>query len=335
MYFKIPEHYIVNKFFQYAGYPVYKPSVKGYNGCCPVCREGKSWGKKKRLFYFPKKEMIFCHNCNQSWYPQKWLKEVCGLELSDIKSELGTGGVSKPELNITEISQPSSMQKVLRLPEDSINLFDKSQIQYYKDNKVVRRALQVIKDRRLHTAINRCKALYISLTDYVHKNRLCIPFYDANNNIVYYQTRQITSDGKAKYLSKMYEEKKVFGINNIDPDYPYIFVLEGPIDAMFIKNGIAICGVTMTESQMKQLQQFPMHTLIWCLDNQHLDQTSKERTDELISRGHKVFIWPENIKSKDFNEYCVLNKTNSFDESIIIDSISKPSILNVLSGFKL
>lgn len=335
MLFKIPEQYVINKFFQYTGYPTYKPSIKAYNACCPVCREGKSWGKKKRLFYFPRKEQLFCHNCNQSWYVLKWLKEVCDLSLADIKLEISTGDIAKPEIAVNDVFIPDEVKTISKLPEDCINLFDKSQVQYYKNKKIVRQALGLVKSRRLHLAINRPKALYLSLTDYIHKNRLCIPFYNSNSEIVFYQSRRIIEDGTPKYLSKLHEEKKVFGLNSIDPEFPYIFLLEGPIDAMFLKNGVAVCGMSLTKSQSKQLQQFPMHTLIWCLDNQNVDSTSQEKTRRLIESGSKVFLWPSQIKCKDFNEYCVKHELNQFDVNMILEQISKPSIASLLSGLKL
>ena len=47
----LPENYIIQKFYEYAGYVQYLKHNNTYNGCCPICHEGKSWGKKKRCFY--------------------------------------------------------------------------------------------------------------------------------------------------------------------------------------------------------------------------------------------------------------------------------------------
>lgn len=335
MQFKIPDQYIVSKFFQYTGFPVYKPVIRGYNACCPVCREGNSWGKKKRLFYFPHKEQLFCHNCSKGWTPASWLKQVCNLTVQDIKAELGSGVLEKPVLDINFVTGLTEKKKTSTLPKDSINLFDKDQVKFYKDDIIVRKALQVIKQRGLHKAINKCKALYISLNDYIHKNRLCIPFYDNDNKIIFYQTRKLLNDDTPKYLSKIHEEKSVFGINNIDASFPYIFVLEGPIDAMFIKNGVAVCGTSMTKKQLKQLQQFPTHEIIWCLDNQNVDQASANKTKDLIKFGYKVFQWPKHMKYKDFNEYCIDKKINEIDYSLVLNNLNTDTLLAALSSIKL
>lgn len=277
---------------------------------------------------------MFCHNCAQSWSVAMWLKQVCNLTLRDIRNELNLDVHKKIVLDINDVLTQTSAKKSHSLPKDSINIFDKEQVMFYKSYPVIRKALQLVKQRRLHKAINKPKALYVSLEDFVHKNRLCIPFYDLDGKIVYYQTRKIMNDNTPKYLSKAHDEKSIFGIDKIDPSFPYIFVLEGPIDAMFIKNGIAVCGITMTKKQKKQLQQFPTHEIIWCLDNQNLDSTSANKTKELIKQEYKVFVWPKSIKAKDLNDYCIENKINEFDYKIILDNLNTNKVLMALNGFK-
>ena len=79
----IPEEYIIQKFYQYAGYPKYTKSTNTYTGGCPICREGSSWGRKSRAYYIPKNNAICCHNCG--WYSKtlNWIIEVSGLTYND------------------------------------------------------------------------------------------------------------------------------------------------------------------------------------------------------------------------------------------------------------
>ena len=83
----IPQDYIVEKFFQYAGYPKYKKITNVYEGGCPLCREGKSWGKKRRLYFVAKENYIFCHNCGWSGSPLNWVQEVTGKNYIEIINE--------------------------------------------------------------------------------------------------------------------------------------------------------------------------------------------------------------------------------------------------------
>jgi len=320
------EDYIVSKFYQFAGSPKYNRLSKAYNGSCPTCREGKSWGKKRRLYYIPKKNLIFCHNCGLSMRPVKWVQQVTGLTYFDVLKENGMF-LKSDECEI----EPKKVVEVKELPPsdlptDAINLFDNTQVQFYKKEPIVSKALELIKNRRLDTAINKPKTLWLSLNDPTHKNRLIIPFYDTNGNIAHYQTRTIVeSKSYPKYLSKLNSEKTLFGIDRIDCGLKNIFITEGPLDACFLKNGIAVAGINeskgkiFTKRQEEQLQSFPLHEKIWVLDNQFIDTASKKKTAILAKLGYKIFIWPIELrKFKDLNEVCIHTKLDSITENFIL-----------------
>ena len=325
----LPESYVISQFYLYAGYPKYLRSQHIYNGCCPICREGHSWRRKKRLYYFPQKNIIYCHNCGWSSTPIKWIQEVSGKSKDEIIEESKDNKFSEDftiQNGIKVDDYEENIIKVDDLPKDCINLFDKQQLTYFSNKNILKTTLKYVINRRLHTAINKPKALYLTTTDKIHKNRLIIPFYEGNT-VKFYQSRSIIEDNKAKYLSKLHSEKSLFGINSINPDNPNIFILEGPIDAFFIENGVATAGITkgnqlFTNLQQCQLNAYPMYNKIWCLDSQWLDETSLEKTKKLLYLGESVFIWPKNIgkKYKDFNEWCIAEEKNSVDQEIILNN---------------
>lgn len=316
----VPETFIVNKFFKYAGGAKFNRHQNTYNGSCPLCREGTSWLKKKRCYFLPKKNVICCHNCG--WYgsPFNWIKEAGQYKINELIKEI------REDDGIVVVDTPKHTPQVKTLdalPEDSINLFNSSEVNFWKDNTIVQKAIEVIQKRRLDRAINRPDAIYLSLKDKVHKNRLIIPFYDENRKIVFYQTRKIfDSDKTPKYLSKVGQEKTLYGISNIDPAYNTVIITEGPIDAFFVKNGLAVAGITktggvhLTEKQTEQLNGLKLYEKIWLLDNQHLDKTSKEKTKNLLELGYRVFIWPTK-KYKDINDLCIDLKINQLDHEFI------------------
>ena len=208
----IPQEYIVEKFYQYAGYPKYKKLTNVYEGGCPICREGKSWNKKRRLYYIVKEDHIFCHNCGWTGSPVKWVQEVTGKSYIDIINECKDIDVFnvpvEKEISLTPEKPPPS------LPGDCINLYDKAQCSFYSHEPMVTHAIITCKERRLLTAINKPKTLWFSRNDFVHKNRIIIPFYD-HNKIVFYQSRKLKQnkkDTKPKYLSKIGSDKTVFNI---------------------------------------------------------------------------------------------------------------------------
>jgi len=321
------EDYIVSKFYQYAGYVKYNRLAKTYYGGCPTCHEGSSWGKKRRLYYVVKKNLVFCHNCGLSMRPVKWIQTVSGLTYTEIIKENQVLDIT-PHVEVAHVEPTKQKAPDNTLPEDAINLSDKQQIEFYKDNYFVCEALKLLQKRKLDIAVNRPKTFWISLTDKIHKNRLVIPFYDAANKIVHYQTRTVVENKKyklPKYLSKSGSEKTLFGINAVDERGRYLFITEGPLDACFIKNGIAVAGINegrgdiFTSKQQEQLGQFSTLEQIWVLDNQHTDKASYNKTKFLIKNGCTVFIWPKELKKfKDLNELCINQNIGCVPEKFII-----------------
>lgn len=316
---KIPETYVLGKFYAYSGEPEFKKYDNTYNACCPICREGKSWGKKKRLYYYPTTNSFFCFNCSKSWTALNWIKEACSLSYDEIKSEIIQ---DKSGFDITNVinAEKKSKKNLPDLPYDSINLFDETQVNFYKSNQTFQNALEYIDSRKLSTAVNKSPYLYISLTDFFHKDRICIPFQDRNKKTVFYQTRCL-DNSIPKYLGKIGYDKTLFGIDRVDQDLDYIFIFEGPIDAMFIKNGVAAAGLTLNKTQTNQLLEFPFHKKIWVLDNPKYDTAAKKKTSELIERGHLVFKWPINLDYKDFNEMAVKEDLNEISFELIIKNL--------------
>lgn len=296
--------------------PTHKRSTGVYNAECPYCHEGKSSGRKRRFFYLPTEGRLFCQNGCGSKRPLEFIRDVSGMTTGEVLREAEE--YVTPIAEIIRRREPEvKRENKESLPADSINLFDRRQVIYYKDNQVVQDALALIKRRRLDVAVNRPHSLWISLTDELHRNRLCFPFYDFGSkyDISYYQTRamyaQDEMDGR-KYISKLNADKTVYNIQNVTSDIDEIFIIEGPIDSMFIRNGVGVAGTYLTDLQQQIItRNFPLHKHVYMFDNQWLDKTSRERTEAMINKGHTVFIWPKHLKSfKDINDLCVSQKLN-------------------------
>lgn len=320
---EVPVQYILQIFFQYAGGPKHKKYTNTYYASCPVCREGKSWLKKKRLYYIPDDNLFYCQNCQRGWNPINWIKEVTGKSYHDILVEAGefTDSIDSIISRSAPVEQKNT--NLSSLPYDSINLFDTLQVKFHRNDKPVIDCLHYIQQRKLDVAINRPRTFYVSLKDKVHKNRLCIPFMNRDGKIVFYQTRAIYEKDEfpAKYLSKINADKTIFGVNNIDVNLDYLFIFEGPIDAMFVRNGLAVGGIRISEAQEKELEDYRMFNKIWVLDNPFVDEASNEKISELIERGERVFIPPPEIdKYKDINELCVAENINKIGTKFIVDN---------------
>jgi hypothetical protein len=317
---RVSNNLLLEKFYAYAGSPAQNKYTGIYSASCPVCREGKSWLKKKRLFFYPETGSFYCFNCVKSWNSYTWLYEVAGMSkeevASHVNSEEWTGDFSKREIFLEDFHKKN--RKSYSLPHDAINLMSKQERDFYKSNLMFQTALDYIKDRKLDIAVNKSSSYYISFTDFTHKNRLCIPYYE-DNKVVFFQTRSLDGS-EPRYLNKIGSEKSLFGIERVDASLGYIFLFEGPIDASMVKNGVAVAGLALTELQKQQLYKFPFHKKIWILDNPKFDKAAKDNTLKLLERNNTVFNW-KNIPYKDFNEWCTSEDLNGIDYNKIIESV--------------
>ena len=266
--------------------------------------------KKKRCYYLPENDNIYCHNCGWSSKPFKWIKEVSNCSNSDIIEEVKDYEVT---IDITKDDEVVTKVQTETLPKDSINLSDKIQQDFYNNNLIVKACNHIIKSRRLDTAVNRPDNLYVSLTDKVHMNRITIPFINEHGEIEFYQTRTVkTSDlkTKPKYLGKVGAEKTLFNIDKVSSDHDKVYIFEGPIDAFFVRNSVAVAGITERGKSLTKRQEEQMNTTlkwydkVWVLDSQWGDRASMIKSEALLKQGETVFIWPEILgkKYKDFND---------------------------------
>jgi len=330
----LPEDYVTQYIYQYVGYV--KERKNGIlNGGCPICREGESWGKKARFYYNPElegnKSTVYCHNCGYSKRSVNFIMDVSGLSYKEVVFESKEYDIVPRDFNCDEFDRLFEIKSdTPTLPSNCINLFDKTQLEYYKDDKIVKLAVKYIIDRKINNAPNKPKALYVSLDDYIHKNRLIIPYYE-NNKVIWYQSRKLLDDDSPKYLSKVNSDRSMYNIDNIDDNNQYIFIFEGAIDSMFVENATCLSGITesgefvLTDEQDRQLSMYPLHTRVWVLDSPYLDEAARKKSSMLFRRGEKVFKWSREIgeKCKDFNDIIIKSNKTKIPQEFILRNLIK------------
>lgn len=331
----LPAEYVSRKFAELGYKAEYHRNSDTWVCSCPICLEGKSYGKKKRCFYIPQKDLIYCHNCGWSSRPLKWIMTAGGLTYRDILNEVGNKATTYQLVNL-DLEQDAPLKETREegdLPQDSINLLDDIQVSFYKNKLAVKYGLEYLEKRRLKTAINAPSAFYVSLTHPTHKGRLIVPFCDVSGRTCFYQSRAIGASGqeeleKIRYLSKKNSSRTCFNLDKVDTKLGYLFVFEGPFDSCFIKNGIAVAGINtsknsdFTPEQRAQLALFPDLQIIWCLDSQWKDDASKIKSGVLLRNGECVFIWPkkEGKLYKDFNDMAVARGVDEIPVDWVLDN---------------
>ena len=158
--------------------------------------------------------------------------------------------------------------------------------------------------------------------------RLVIPFLNEHDEIEFYQTRTVLNKDKKtrpKYLGKVCAEKTLFNIDKVSSNHDCVYIFEGPINAFFTKNSVAVAGITERGRSFTQRQEAQLNTTLkwydkaWILDSQWVDQASLVKSEVLLKQGERVFIWPEKFgrRFKDFNDIAIVCKVDEIKPEFI------------------
>jgi len=300
-----------------------KPDL--YNFRCPLCGDSQKNKTKARGFVFRKKDDYFymCHNCGASTTFYNLLKSVDESLLKEYQLERykdGTNNANTPRPDFSEAKEKPifkekiQIQSIDSLPEAH---FAKNYVQQRKIPKVFHSQLYFAPD--FSTFIQNLGIEKESLQK--NDQRLVIPFFDENKNLVAIQGRAL-GESKLRYITiKLHDgNHKVFGLDRIDQDKK-VYVVEGPIDSMFLDNAVATADANL-ESIVNILDR---NKVVLIFDNEPRNKQIVQKLEHAIDNHFSVVIWPEYMEEKDINDMVL----NGFSPDEIQDIISKNTFVNL------
>jgi len=124
--------------------------------------------------------------------------------------------------------------------------------------------------------------------------KLVIPLINKNKKLFGVQLRSLDNQ-KPKYITLRYNDsdEKIFGMDTINYSED-VTIVEGPIDSLFVKNSIAMAGISTIDDKYK--------TFNICLDNEPRNKQVIQKLINYVDSGFKVVVWPDRIKQKDVND---------------------------------
>jgi len=136
---------------------------------------------------------------------------------------------------------------------------------------------------------------------YIDEPRLIIPFIDKEGNLFAVQGRCFKKNSSLRYITIMFDETKpkIFGLDTVDERLP-IYVVEGPIDSMFVPNCIASAGSDLTSNLDSISTDRSKFVIVF--DNEPRNPEIVKKIERSIGAGYNVCIWPDNIEQKDIND---------------------------------
>ena len=279
---------------------------------CPMCGDSEENKNKARGYFFNSKDSYFykCHNCGVSYNVYKFLELISPALFKQYCLEKFTEKNHKP-IEVDELPK-----KV-----DTTPLSSHCQYERIDGLLSTHKAIKFLESRKIpKSQWNRfgytkhfAEFAQSLNSDYnlIDDDRIIIPIYDEHNQMIGAQGRAF-GNNKPKYitLKKSEDIKLTYGLNIINKSAP-IFVVEGPIDSMFLGNSIACLGVG---NFLEVREKFQNQDLIFVVDNEPRNKAVVEVMNKLIENKEKVCIFPDFVKEKDINDMVL----NGIDVSDII-----------------
>lgn len=290
---------------------------------CPICGDSQKKKSKARFYFYEKdnKYLVKCHNCGYSSDLYGFLehidpnlhKEYC----VQIWKEKHGNQRSKKLIGENEML---SMMKKPEFKKKNQNLL--KPLTPVKDLPPQHPCVKFIELRRIPR--KRWDLLYYTdhFGEYMNmldpdsatlpsgdadNNRLVIPVFNKAGDVVGAQGRVITMKGEAnarttlRYITVKADksiDRLWYGLWRADPR-KRVYVMEGPIDSLFIPNSIAMVGAGAIDNVHPR---FEKSDITYVLDNEPRNEQIIKYNEKLIKMGKNVCIWSSDITEKDIND---------------------------------
>jgi hypothetical protein len=302
-----------------------------WNYSCPVCGDSTKNKLKARGYIYRAKSDLFvkCHKCGYGTNLGNLIKYVDSKLYDEYVLERYKGGASKYNVHkdVAEIL-PEKKEDLLEDDIlDGLKRLDLLDITHPAVKYLIKRKIPKDKWNLLYFA-PKFKAFTNSVTPKFQEPiegehpRMIIPFFTAAGKCFAYQARAYGDEQPKYYTIKVDEtQEKIYGLDRIDFGRR-IYVVEGPIDSLFLPNAIAVSGSSFDTTTVRAL--LTNATLV--MDNEPRSKEIVKLMEKNINAGYSVCMFPENVVEKDINEMILSGKTP--------DDIFKLINTNTFSGLE-
>lgn len=298
-----------------------------YSFSCPVCGDSQTDKRKARgNIYTTKGRLTYhCFNCSVSTNVPNFIKSIDQSLYNEFVMEKMKEEKSPHQVDLEEFvkkmkppvfmrSSPfKGLKKISQLsPEDPMK-------RYIVDRKI---------PNPYHAKLFKCANFFAWSNEIIpgkfdgavldhDETRLLIPFLSRDQKMHAFQGRSMNPKSKTKYITIVVDESqpKVYGLDTVNFDKT-TYVMEGPIDSMFIPNSIATAGGDLV-SALTPLLPLYKSSLVIVYDNEPRSVETIKKIDKTIMQGLAVCIWPENLEHKDINDMVMAGLTSEFIRYII------------------
>ena len=309
-------------------YSVKENSPYRANCRCPICGDSQKSKLKARGWILEKDNsaIYYCHNCGASLGMRNFLKAVDHNLYNEYIIDTALDKKARRELfqpkedikplDTLTMKAPKFKKKgspLLKIKKVSSLNFDHKVKKYLQ-----KRAIPPSQEYKLYYApkfnewVN--SILPGKLPTLEHDSpRLVMPFIDKNGEMFGFNARAFR-DSELRYITIMLDENmpKIFGLDKVNFSKKY-YVIEGPIDSLFMDNAVAMAGADGNANGLEQTEN-----AVFVFDNEPRNKEIVSRMERCIDKGYNICIWPEKILDKDIND-VILSGLSEADLKQMID----------------
>jgi transcription elongation factor Elf1 len=287
-----------------------------YNFRCPFCGDSQKNKYKARGYVYKKKNDYFykCQNCGVGHTMYNFIKYIDPSMVKEYAMERyangETGNNNYPKPTFEEFKAKPEFKTTINLPTIE-SLPEQHHARVYVESRRIPEAqysnLYFAEDfKKFVEEVGVEKELKEK------DQRLIIPFYNQQKELVAFQGRAL-GESKIRYITiKLQDDTdKFFGVDRVDWTKT-VYVLEGPIDSMFIENSIATA-----DSNLMAVGKTDNVVLVY--DNEPRNKDIVKNIQKAIENNFSVCLWPKTIDYKDIND-MVLGGMSPDEIKSIIDT---------------
>ena len=291
---------------------------KLYNFRCPICGDSQKSKIKARGYAFEHKgSLLFkCHNCSISLPIGKLIEHLDptlykAYIFEKFKENITHSPKKKKRVSIEELykADPPRFRSINPLSEIGAIKLTKCDTSHsairFAESRMIPSSfygdLYYLDDEeKLEQLSEKYKDRIVG-----HASRILIPYYNEHDEFIGVTGRAIDPKNNLRYLTlKLSDAPMIYGLNRVNKRKK-VYVVEGPIDSLFLPNGIAVSG-----SDFSKLGSFiPKENCVIIFDNEPRNKDLHKQMKRIIDEGYSICIWPENIIGKDINDMILAGET--------------------------
>lgn len=306
-----------------------KKTEESFSCRCPLCGDSKKSKTKTRgNFYRLKDSLLYkCFNCGVCLNADQFLEHIDPkirkeyifekysynntFKWNDKQQAKNEQVVVKKQSKILHTPAKDNLASIDSLPDTH------GAKQYVIKRKIPKehwKNLYYTTDYRLFINKHCDKTKFTKVVTRDTDPRLVIPFLDKHGNEFAWQGRTLLQGKEPRYITinpKENDEKTIFGLDRVNLKEK-VYILEGPIDSLFIPNGIAVAG--------SSLFRFKHENSVYIFDNEPRNKELCAIIEKLIDSQKNVVIFPKEITCKDINDMILCDMTKNQIMELISDN---------------